>query len=192
MEEAFNMFLCVCVMLSKGNWIPRWQVAMRANGRPRQIKSNGHLSCWQLKSHLSNYSWCSGLEIKPIISTRGTNDVEPGTMDCFKDQWTSSGSKLNWKTINNCFTSNDTFAACDGSWQRLATFLWDIGDRTELEWETIDVLVRGQSLSTLCCSHISCIETLSLIHYGCIVYSSPWSQRLSLSVIKPLHKWNIW
>lgn len=46
---------------------------------------------------------------------RGTNDVEPGAMDCLRDQWTSSGTKLSWKTINNCFTSNDTFAACDGS-----------------------------------------------------------------------------
>lgn len=80
---------------------------------------------------------------------RGPNDVEPGTMDCFRDQWTSSGSKLSWKTINNCFTSNNTFAASDESRQWLATFLWDTGDRMELEWETIDALVRGQSLFTL-------------------------------------------
>lgn len=49
--------------------------------------------------------------------SRGTNDVEPGTMDFFRDQWTSSGSKLSWKTINNCFASNNTFNACDGSGQ---------------------------------------------------------------------------
>lgn len=115
---------------------------------------------------------------------RGTNDVEPGTMDCFRDQWTSSGSKLSWKTIKNCFTSNNTFAACDESQQQLATFLWDTGDRMELEWETIDAMVRGQSLSTLCSTtdwadHISCIEIPSLIHYGCIVYWISWGSIFS-------------
>lgn len=60
----------VCAMLSKGNRIPQWQVAARANGRPRQIKSNGHLSCWQLKSHLSNYSWCLALRSNQSFQQR--------------------------------------------------------------------------------------------------------------------------
>ena len=63
-------YVSVCVMLSKGNRTPWWRVAEGAQWRgPRQIKSNSHLSCWHLKSHLSNYSWCPGFEIKPIIST---------------------------------------------------------------------------------------------------------------------------
>lgn len=63
-------YVSVCVMLSKGNRIPQWQVALRANGRPRQIKSNGHLSCWHLKSHLSNYSWCQALRSNQSFQLR--------------------------------------------------------------------------------------------------------------------------
>lgn len=59
--KRYSICFCVRVMLSKGNRIPQWRLALRANGRPRQIKSNGHLSCWQLKSHLSNYSWSLAL-----------------------------------------------------------------------------------------------------------------------------------
>lgn len=63
-------YVSVCVMLSKGNRIPQWQVALRANGRPRQIKSNGHLSCWHLKSHLGNYSWCQALRSNQSLQLR--------------------------------------------------------------------------------------------------------------------------
>lgn len=160
-------YVSLRVMLNKGNRKPQWQVVLEANGRPRQIKSNGHLSCWQLKSHLSNYSWCLALRSDQSFN-RGTNDVKPGTVDCFIDQWTSSGSKLSWKTINNCFTSSNTFATCDGSRRFLATFLLDIGDGTELERETIDAPVRGQSLSepystTERANHTSSVEIPSLI-----------------------------
>lgn len=65
-----SICFCVRVMLSKGNRMPRWRVGLRANGRPRQIKSNGHLSCWQLKSHLSNYSWCLALRSKQSFQQR--------------------------------------------------------------------------------------------------------------------------
>lgn len=64
-------------------------------------------------------------------------------MDFFRDQWTSSGSKLSWKTINNCFASNNTFNACDGSgqcrpasqrhWRQDGIRVWDnrySGERT--------------------------------------------------------------
>lgn len=80
-------------MLSKGNTTPRWQVSPRANGRPRQIKSSGHLSCWQSKSHLSNHSWCPTPEIKPIISTQeqmtsswGSADRPPRSMNFIRKQ----------------------------------------------------------------------------------------------------------
>lgn len=63
-------YVSVSVMLSKGNRTPQWQVARRANGRPRQIKSNSHLSCWQLKSHLSNYSWCQALRSNQSFQQR--------------------------------------------------------------------------------------------------------------------------
>lgn len=63
-------YVSMCVMLSKGNRIPQWRPAPRANGRPRQIKSNGHLSCWQLKSHLSNYSWYLALKSNQSFQQR--------------------------------------------------------------------------------------------------------------------------
>lgn len=113
-----------------------------ANGRPRQIKSNGHLSCWQLKSYPSNYTWC--------LASRSNRSFQHedkwcGARDCFRDQWTSSGSELNWKTINTRFTSYNIFAACD-------VFLTTASHLSLRYWrqedlETIDTLVRGQSLS---------------------------------------------
>lgn len=100
-------------------------------------------------------------------------------MDCFRDQWTSSGSKLSWKTINNCFASNNTFAACDGSGQagHLSLGHWRqdgirVGDNRCTGERTIPLYTL---FYTDWASHTSCIETPSLIHYRCIVYSVPWS-----------------
>lgn len=89
-----------------------------------------------------------GVGNRPIISTQKQIIRGRGGMDCFGDQWTSSGTKQSRKTINNCLVSGCPPAACDGSGQWLTTSLWDIGGWVaELQWKTIDAPRRENNPS---------------------------------------------
>lgn len=138
-------YVSVLVMLSKGNRIPWWQVLLQTDLELRQIKSNDHLSCWQAKSHLNNYTWCLALlgqRSDPIISQRGRTlgTRDPGLL--YRSMhFNKIGIKLNnSKQLFYFYVIHLQRVMDQDGGGRVARLLQDIGDRTGFMGEQISMV----------------------------------------------------